>query len=69
MKEVAISGLDLAKNTFQAHATYLHGGVAFRRKLSRGKVLSSLSAQPPCIVALDQHIPQENVIAVTMVFV
>jgi transposase len=53
MKEVTIIGLDIAKNTFQAHGAYLGGGVAFRKKLSCGKVLSFLSAQPPCIVALE----------------
>ena len=53
MKEVTIIGLDIAKNTFQAHGAYQDGGVAFRKKLSRGKVLSFLSAQPACIVALE----------------
>lgn len=53
MKEVTIIGLDIAKNIFQAHGAYQDGGVAFRKKLSRGKVLSFLSAQPPCIVALE----------------
>jgi hypothetical protein len=40
MKEVTIIGLNIAKNVFQAHGAYQDGGVAFRKKLSRGKVLS-----------------------------
>ena len=39
MKEVSIIGLDLAKRSFQAHGALADGGVAFRKKLSREKVL------------------------------
>ena len=40
MKEVSIIGLDIAKNTFQAHGATVDGGVVFRKKLSRGRFLS-----------------------------
>lgn len=53
MVEVNIIGLDLAKNSFQAHGAQTDGAVAFRKKLSRAKVLPFLAAQPPCIVAME----------------
>lgn len=53
MDEVSIIGLDIAKNTFQAHGAAADGGVVFRKKLARGKVLEFLSKQPVCIVALE----------------
>jgi hypothetical protein len=42
MEKVSIIGLDLAKRSFQAHGARAEGGVAFRKKLSRAKVLISL---------------------------
>lgn len=53
MKEVSIIGLEIAKNMFQAHGATADGGVVFRKKLARGKVLEFLSKQPVCIVALE----------------
>ena len=53
MKEVSIIGIDLSKNSFQVHGAYGDGSVAFRRKLSRGKVLGFLSSQPRCTVAME----------------
>ena len=47
MEEVSIIGIDLAKRSFQVHGTKADGSVAYRRKLSRGKLLSFLAAQPP----------------------
>ena len=46
MTEVSKIGLDIAKNTFQAHGATADGGVVFRKKLARGKVLGFLSKQP-----------------------
>ena len=43
MEEVSIIGLDIAKNRFQAHGETADGGVVFRKKLARGKVLEFLS--------------------------
>jgi hypothetical protein len=40
MQEVSIIGLDLAKNLFQVHGPWSDGSVAFRRKISRAKLLS-----------------------------
>ncbi len=50
---VSIIGLDLAKNSFQAHGAETGGAVVFRKKVSRSKVLSFLSSQPPCLVAME----------------
>ena len=53
MEEVSVIGIDLAKRSFQVHGAKEDGSVAFRRKLSRGKVLSFLASQPPCTVAME----------------
>ena len=53
MEEVSIIGIDLAKRSFQVHGAKANGSVAYRRKLSRGKLLSFLAAQPPCTVAME----------------
>jgi transposase len=53
MKEVSIIGLDLAENVFQAHGAAADGSVVFRRKLSRGQLVKSFAAQPPCLVAME----------------
>src|SRR6187397_2300287 len=53
MKEVSIIGLDLAKRSFQAHGALADGGVGFRKKLSREKVLGFFAEQPRCIVAME----------------
>ena len=43
MEEVSIIGIDLAKNSFQLHGARADGSVAYRKKLSRGKLLSFLA--------------------------
>ena len=53
MEEVSIIGIDLAKRSFQVHGAKADGSVAYRRKLSRGKLLSFLASQPPCTVAME----------------
>jgi transposase len=53
MKKVSIIGLDLAKRVFQAHGGDADGGVAFRKKLTREKVLAFLAEQPRCVVAME----------------
>jgi len=42
MGEVSIIGIDLAKNVFQLHGMMANGSVAFRRKLSRSRLLPFL---------------------------
>ena len=53
MEQVTIIGLDLAKRAFQAHGARNDGSVAFRKKLSREKVLAFLAEQPRCVVAME----------------
>ncbi len=53
MEEVAIIGIDLAKRSFQVHGARADGSVAYRGKLSRGKLLGFLGSQPPCTVAME----------------
>jgi hypothetical protein len=48
-----IIGIDLAKNVFQLHGASQTGAVLFQKKLSRGKLLMFLAAQPPCTVAME----------------
>src|SRR5690242_15562743 len=53
MEKVSIIGLDLAKRSFQAHGALADGGVGFRKKLSREKVLAFFTEQPRCVVAME----------------
>ena len=53
MEEVGIIGIDLAKRSFQVHGARPDGSVAYRRKLSRGKLLGFIASQPPCTVAME----------------
>jgi transposase len=53
MGEATTIGLDIAKSVFQAHGADAAGGVVFRKKLSRGRVLAFFAAQPPCVVAME----------------
>ena len=57
MEEVTIIGIDLAKRSFQVHGARADGSVAFRRKLSRGRLLRFLASQPGCTVAMDLGAP------------
>ena len=53
MEKVSIIGLDLAKRRFQVHGARADGGVAFRKTLSRDKVLAFLAERPRCVVAME----------------
>ena len=53
MEEATIIGIDLAKRSFQLHGARTDGSVAFRKSLSRERVLDFLASQPRCIVAME----------------
>jgi transposase len=53
MKEVTVVGLDLAKRGFQVHGATADGGVAFRKKLSRGQWLAFFSSLPSCSAVME----------------
>lgn len=53
MDDVAIIGIDLAKNVFQVHGATASGEVVFRRKLTRVRLPGLVAGLPPCIVAME----------------
>ncbi len=53
MGDVSTIGLDIAKSVFQAHGADASGAVVFRKKLSRGRLLTFFADQPPCLVAME----------------
>ena len=53
MEQVNIIGIDLAKRSFQLHGARSDGSVAFRRKVSREKLLYFLGAPQRCVVAME----------------
>lgn len=46
-------GIDLAKRDFQVHGSAADGSVVFRKKLSRGQLLTFLARQPSCLIAME----------------
>ena len=53
MEQVHIIGIDLAKQSFQLHGARSDGSDAFRKKLTRGKVLDFLASRPRCLVVME----------------
>jgi transposase len=53
MTKTSIIGRDLAKRVVQAHGARADGGVAFRKKLSREKVLAFLALKPRGVGAME----------------
>jgi transposase len=53
MPDVHVLAIDLAKRSFQVCGTDRGGAVLFNRTVSRAKLIQLLSAQPPCIVAME----------------
>ena len=53
MEHATIIGIDLAKRSFQVHGARADGSVAFRRKLSRDRLLEFVASYPRCIVAVE----------------
>ena len=53
MEHATIIGIDLAKRSFQLYGARPDGSVAFRKKLSRDKVLGFVASHPRCVVAME----------------
>ncbi len=53
MDEVALVGVDLAKNVFQVHASNSDGRAVTRKRLPRTRFLSFMSQIKPCVVAME----------------
>ena len=54
MEHATIIGIDLAKRSFQLHGARADGSVAFRKKLTRGKMLQFVASHPSCVVAMER---------------
>jgi transposase len=53
MEQVTTVGLDIAKNTFQAHGADARGRPVLRRRLARDKVLEFFANLPRCLIGLE----------------
>lgn len=53
MSAVTIIGIDLAKRVFQLHGACDDGSVVFRKRHSRGQLLTFFAQQPNCVVAME----------------
>ena len=53
MSDLGIIGIDLAKRIFHLHGAIEDGSVAFRRKLTRDRLLPFLAEQPICLIAME----------------
>jgi hypothetical protein len=53
LEKATIIGIDLAKRTFQLHGDTGDGRAVFHKKVSRGQLLTFLSAQPRAVVAME----------------
>ena len=52
-QEIAVIGLDLAKNVFQVHAISAEGQPVIRRQLRRAEVLKFFAKLDPCLVGME----------------
>ena len=55
MEQGGIIGIDLAKHGFQLHGARADGSAAFRKKLSRRKLLDFLASQPRRLVTMEAY--------------
>ena len=53
MEQVSIIGIDTSKRSFQLYGSTAEGCPVFRKTLSRGKLLSFLTRQPPCEIVME----------------
>lgn len=53
MKQVAVVGIDLAKNVFQVHGVDAGGHPVMNKKLSRGQMIEFFAKLSPCLVGME----------------
>ena len=53
MGQVVTIGLDIAKSVFQVHGVDAEGGVVFRQKLTRARLLNFFGKLDPCLVGIE----------------
>lgn len=53
MKQIAVVGIDLAKNVFQVHGTDAAGHRVLAKKLSRGQMIEFFAKLTPCLIGME----------------
>lgn len=53
MKQIAVIGIDLAKNVFQIHGTDPSGLIVLKKKLARGQMIDFFARLTPCLVGME----------------
>ncbi len=53
MKQIAVIGIDLAKNMFQVHGTGAAGHPLLTKKLSRSQVIEFFAKLTPCLISME----------------
>lgn len=53
MANVAVLGIDIAKNVFQLHGVDADGQVVLRRRVMRDQLLQVTEAMPPCLIGIE----------------
>lgn len=51
--DIITIGIDLAKNSFSLIGMNKHGEIAFRRTLTRNKLLAFIAQCPPCLIGME----------------
>jgi len=51
--DIAVLGIDLAKNIFQLHGVDARGNIVLRKKLSRSQLLSFVVNLPHCRIGME----------------
>ena len=53
MKQIAVIGIDLAKNVFQVHGADAAGNAVLSKKLSRAQMIEFFSKITPCLIGVE----------------
>lgn len=53
MKQIAVIGIDLAKNVFQVHGADATGHRVLTKKLSRGQMIEFFAKLTPCLIGME----------------
>jgi transposase len=49
---IAVTGIDIRKNSFHVVGLDERGAIVLRQKLSRGQVEARLANMPPCLIGM-----------------
>jgi transposase len=53
VKNITTIGIDLAKNIFQIHGVDAKGKVVLQKRVTRSKLMETMSKVPPCLVGIE----------------